>query len=257
MVSDWLKTRKKPSRANQIKAVLTTKFKKMAMVFSKQRFEFVRKTTVEKLKIYIYSKNPNTVKSTSFCLNVLKKKKVEENEPEKLKKVLITDYAKVKNKEQKRWQPHASQNSYTFQAFKQGYIQVFHANYRDFKSRTLFVGGDRCPFALFKFFVERRPLLKHSCDGRFLIFFFYLRSKRNRKFKHLVQTKPMGENIINNIMKVSVAGTSLKKLQKKFRNRRARKTTVSKLKKAMIVSSVHRGTNFLNDYDEANEEERR
>ena len=58
-------------------------------------------------------------------------------------------------------------------------------------------------------------------------------------------------------MKVSVAGTSLKKLQKKFRNRRARKTTVSKLKKAMIVSSVHRGTNFLNDYDEANEEERR
>ena len=46
----------------------------------------------------------------SFCLNVLKKdknkntvKKVEENEPEKLNKLLITDYAKVKNKEQKRW----------------------------------------------------------------------------------------------------------------------------------------------------------
>ena len=29
--------------------------------------------------------------------------KVEENEPEKLNKLLITDYAKVKNKEQKRW----------------------------------------------------------------------------------------------------------------------------------------------------------
>ena len=56
-------------------------------------------------------------------------------------------------------------------------------------------------------------------------------------------------------MKVSAADTSLKKVRKKFRNRRARKTTVSKLKKAMIVSSGHRGTNFLNDYDEADEEE--
>ena len=37
------------------------------------------------------------------------------------------------------------------------------------------------------------------------VFFFYLSSKRNRKFKHLVQTKLMGKNIITNIMKVSVA----------------------------------------------------
>ena len=44
--------------------------------------------------------------------------KIEENEPEKLKKLPITDYAKVKNKEQKRWQPHANRDSYTFQAFK-------------------------------------------------------------------------------------------------------------------------------------------
>ena len=41
--------------------------------------------------------------------------------------------------------------------------------------------------------------------------FFYLSSKRNRKFKHLGRTKPMGENTITNIMKVSVAGTSLNK----------------------------------------------
>ena len=61
---------------------------------------------------------------------------------------------------------------------------------------------------------------------------------------------------ITNIVKASVAGTSLKKVRKKFRNRRARKTTMSKLKKAMIVSSGHRGINFLNDYDEADEEER-
>ena len=53
MVSDWLKTQKKPPRTNQIRAVLTTKFKKMAMVFNKQRSDCVRKTTIEKLKKYI------------------------------------------------------------------------------------------------------------------------------------------------------------------------------------------------------------
>ena len=79
-----------------------------------------------------------------------------------------------------------------------------HDNNRDFNSRTLFVGGDGCPVALFKSFVEQRPLLKNPCDGLFF-FFFYLSSKRNRKFKHLVQTKLMGKNIITNIIKVSVA----------------------------------------------------
>ena len=46
-------------------------------------------------------------------------------------------------------------------------------------------------------------------------FFFYLSSKQNRKFKHLFQTKPMGENTITNIMKVSIAGSSLKESEKK------------------------------------------
>ena len=48
--------------------------------------------------------------------------------------------------------------------------------------------------------------------------FFYLSSKRDRKFKHLVQTKPMGENTITNMMKVSVACTGLKESEKKFTN---------------------------------------
>ena len=80
----------------------------------------------------------------------------------------------------------------------------------------------------------------------------------------LKETEPMGEKTITNIMNVSVAGTSLKKLRKKFTNHCARKTTVRKLKKAKIVSSEHivsvtghRGINFLNDYDEADEEELR
>ena len=37
----------------------------------------------------------------------------------------MTDYAKIKNKEQKRWQPHASHDSYTFHAFKLTRIQLF------------------------------------------------------------------------------------------------------------------------------------
>ena len=44
--------------------------------------------------------------------------------------------------------------------------------------------------------------------------FFYLSSKRKRKFKHLVKNKPMGENTVTNIMKVSVGGTSLKESEK-------------------------------------------
>ena len=59
-------------------------------------------------------------------------------------------------------------------------------------------------------------------------------------------------------MKVSAAGTS----GKKFMNHSARKTTVSKLKKAKVVSSEyitnvtgHRGINFLNDCDKADKEE--
>ena len=74
----------------------------------------------------------------------------------------------------------------------------------------------------------------------------------------------MGENTITHIMKVAVAGTSLKEIKKKFTNQCAKKTTARKLKKAKIVSSEHivnvtghRGINFLNDYDEADEEELR
>ena len=73
----------------------------------------------------------------------------------------------------------------------------------------------------------------------------------------------MGENTITHIMKVSVAATSLKKIEKKVYESFCKKT-VRKLRKAKIVSSEHivnvtghRGINFLNDYDEADEEELR
>ena len=74
MVSDWLKTQKKPPRTNQIGAVITTKFKKMAMVFSKQQFDFVRKTTIKKLKKNIFQK-PKHSKKYVFLSECIEKKK--------------------------------------------------------------------------------------------------------------------------------------------------------------------------------------
>ena len=61
----------------------------MAKVCSKQRFGFANETTIEQLKNY--SKNLNTVKTTSFWLNVWKMwceeknivNRIEENEPTK------------------------------------------------------------------------------------------------------------------------------------------------------------------------------
>ena len=72
MLSDWLKTQKKPTRTNQIRDVLTTKIQEIGHGFQQTTagFNFVSKTTVEKFKKY--SKNPNTVKSKSFWVNVLK-----------------------------------------------------------------------------------------------------------------------------------------------------------------------------------------
>ena len=66
MVSDWLKTQKKPTRTNQIRAVLTTKIQENGHGFQQTTtgFNFVHKTTIEKLKKY--SKNPNTVEKYLF-----------------------------------------------------------------------------------------------------------------------------------------------------------------------------------------------
>ena len=72
MLFDWRKTQKEPTRTNQIRAVLTTKIQENGHGFQQATtgFNFVSKTTIEKLKKY--SKNPNTLKSAFFWLNVNK-----------------------------------------------------------------------------------------------------------------------------------------------------------------------------------------
>ena len=59
---------------------------------------------------------------------------------------------------------HLNEQGYKFSMMTTG-----QGGYRDFKSRTLFVGGERFPVAVFQSFVERRSLLKHPCDGLFFL----------------------------------------------------------------------------------------
>ena len=65
MLFDWLETQKKPTRTNQIGAVSIATYwrklwgktrKKMAGVFSKQRFGFASETTIEELKQVFHHK---------------------------------------------------------------------------------------------------------------------------------------------------------------------------------------------------------
>ena len=88
---------------------------------------------------------------------------------------------------------YASHGSYTFQAL------VFHDNNGDFKSRMLFVGGERCLISLFKPFVERRPLLKHPFNGLFLS--TLVANKTDNLNTWFNQTKAVDKNTITNTMK--------------------------------------------------------
>ena len=98
---------------------------------------------------------------------------------------------------------------------KQGGLQ---SKNRDFQPRMFSVGGERCPVALFKQFVERRPLNMRWSGP------FYLGIKRNRRLNDMwFKTQPMGVNTISNMMKTTVAGTSLEESHKRFTNHSARK----------------------------------
>ena len=120
----WLAENTKETTKNQLDwSCFNNKIQENGHGFQQKTtgFNFVRKTTIEKLKKY--SRSPNTVKRASFWLNVLKMRCWEENtvnkieeKPEKLKnKLLITDYAKVKRIKSKTvattrkpWQLHFS-----------------------------------------------------------------------------------------------------------------------------------------------------
>ena len=154
-------------------------------------------------------------------------------------------------------------NGVEFVQFTEGQTKTrqggLHTKHRDFQPRMFAVGGERCPVALFKQFVSRRPQNLKTTGP------FYLSIKTNRKPDDNVwfKVQPMGENKINDMMKSIVANTILESSDKKFTNHSARKTVVSKLKKANVERSGivkvtgHKTIQSLDDYDEANEEEQR
>lgn len=130
---------------------------------------------------------------------------------------------------------------------------------RQFIPRMFQTGGERCPVQLFREYIKRRPQhLKHSGP-------FYLSIKNNRRANDDIWYKvlPMGVNKINSMMKEIISGTSLESSDKKFSNHSARKTVVSKMKKANLERAAiakvtgHRNIQSLDDYDEGDEEEQR
>ena len=97
--SFWLAENTKETTKNQ------SKFKKMATIFRKRRFDFVRKATIEKLFKEIFLKLEHSKKYIFLakCIEnvVVREKYCQQNRGKwaretKKKKLLITDYSKVK-----------------------------------------------------------------------------------------------------------------------------------------------------------------
>ena len=121
-------------------------------------------------------------------------------------------------------------------------------------------GGERCPVALFRQYISRRPPTLGTSGP------FYLSIKYNRGPSDEIwyKVQPMGENKINSMMKnLIIDETTLESSEKRFSNHSARKTLVSKMKKANLERSSiakvtgHRNIQSLDDYDEADEDEQR
>ena len=134
-----------------------------------------------------------------------------------------------------------------------------NAKPRQFQPKMFHTGGERCPVALFRQYINRRPRNLRASGP------FYLSIKYNGgpSDETWYKVQPMGENKINSMMKNVISQTSLQSSEKRFTNHSARKTLVSKMKKANLERSSiakvtgHRNIQSLDDYDEANEDEQR
>ena len=128
---------------------------------------------------------------------------------------------------------------------------------RSFLPKMFAIGDDRCPVAIFKEFLWRRPP-EIRTTGR-----LYLSCVPNPSSQVWYKRQPMGANKINDMMKSVIKGTSLEDSLKTFSNHSARKTVVKKLKTAGLERSSivkvtgHRNEKSLDDYDEGDEREQR
>ena len=129
-----------------------------------------------------------------------------------------------------------------------------NAKPRQFQPKMFQTGGERCLVALFRQYINRRPRNLRASGP------FYLSIKYNSgpSDETWYKVQPMGENKINSMMKNIISQTSLQSSEKRFTNHSARKTLVSKMKKANLERSSiakvtgRRNIQSLDDYDEAN-----
>ena len=134
-----------------------------------------------------------------------------------------------------------------------------NAKRRQSQPKMFQTSGERCPVALFRQYINRRPRNLRANDP------FYLSIKYNSgpSNETWYKVQPMGENKNNSMMKNIISQTSLQSSEKRFTNHSARKTLVSKMNKANLERSSiakvtgHRNIQSLDDYDEANEDEQR
>ena len=109
-----------------------------------------------------------------------------------------------------------------------------NAKPRQFQPKMFQTGGERCPVALFRqYIISRRPPNLRTSGP------FYLSIKYNRGSSDKIwyKVQPMGENKINSMMKNIISETTLESSEKRFSNHNARKTPVSKMKKANLERS--------------------
>ena len=115
----------------------------------------------------------------------------------------------------------------------------------------------RCPVAIFKFFISKRPPTLRN-NGP-----FYLAVIDNPATNIWFKVSPMGANSINNIMKNMKLKSPLSNSTKRLTNHSARKTVVKKLKNAQVPRSEivgitgHANEAGLDDYDSGDEFQQR
>ena len=108
-----------------------------------------------------------------------------------------------------------------------------NAKPRQFQPKMFQAGGKRCPVVLFRQYISRRPPNLRTSGP------FYLSIKYNRGSSDEIwyKVQPMGENKINSKMKNIISENTHESSEKRFSNHSARKTLVSKMKKANLERS--------------------
>ena len=127
-----------------------------------------------------------------------------------------------------------------------------NAKPRHFEAKMFQTRRERCPVALFRQYISRRPPNVRASGP------FYRSIKYNRR-----RNADISWNKINSIIRNIISGTTLESSEKRFSNHSVSKTLVSKMKKTNFERSSiakvtsHRNIQSLDDYDEADEKEQR